>query len=180
MKEIWKNIPRYENCYQISNLGRIKGLKRYVKHPKSGFRMIKEQILKPNNNGNGYLFILLQKEGRKNRNRFYIHRLVYQVFNPNENIKNLCICHKDDNKQNNKLNNLFKGTQADNIQDMVNKNRQAKGEKFKDTKLTKKQVIEIRNKYNSSINTIKELSLKYNVGFTQIWRIVNRKQWTHI
>ena len=36
-KEIWKDIPDYEGIYQVSNLGRIKSLDRYVKRGKSGF-----------------------------------------------------------------------------------------------------------------------------------------------
>lgn len=34
MEEIWKNIKGYENEYQISNLGRIKSLKRNTKNYK--------------------------------------------------------------------------------------------------------------------------------------------------
>jgi len=31
MEEIWKDIKNYEKYYQISNLGRVKSLDRYVK-----------------------------------------------------------------------------------------------------------------------------------------------------
>lgn len=31
--EVWKDIVGYEGLYQISNLGRVKSLKRYVNHP---------------------------------------------------------------------------------------------------------------------------------------------------
>ena len=32
MEEIWKNIPNYENIYQVSNLGRVKSLDKYVNY----------------------------------------------------------------------------------------------------------------------------------------------------
>lgn len=44
MKEIWKDIKGYEGLYQVSNLGRIKSLKRYRKNNKSGY-VQEEKIL---------------------------------------------------------------------------------------------------------------------------------------
>ena len=32
-KEIWRDIEGYERIYQVSNLGRIKSMKRYTKIP---------------------------------------------------------------------------------------------------------------------------------------------------
>ena len=61
MKEIWKDIPNYKGLYQISNLGRIKSLKRYVKN-KHGKRIVKEKILTNYINGTGYYAVNLRKE----------------------------------------------------------------------------------------------------------------------
>lgn len=36
VKEIWKDIPGYEGYYQVSNIGRVKGLERKVPHPTCG------------------------------------------------------------------------------------------------------------------------------------------------
>ena len=30
MIEIWKDIPKYKNIYQLSNLGNVKSLDRYI------------------------------------------------------------------------------------------------------------------------------------------------------
>ena len=43
-KEIWKDIPEYEGLYQISNLGRVKSLDRYV-NGRNSKRLIKGKIL---------------------------------------------------------------------------------------------------------------------------------------
>ena len=43
MKEIWKDIPNYEGYYQASNLGRIKGLRRY-KQNHSKLQIVEEKI----------------------------------------------------------------------------------------------------------------------------------------
>lgn len=87
MKEIWKTITGYED-YQVSNLGRVKSLKRG-----------KEKILKNLDRGNGYFYIEL------NRKKYSVHRLVAEAFLENpENLPQ--INHKDENKQNNCVSNL--------------------------------------------------------------------------
>ena len=91
-KEIWRDIEGYEGLYKVSNLGRVKSIK---------FRT--ERILKPANNGCGYLYVKLCKNGEQNI--CLIHRLVAQVFISNpQNLPE--INHKDEDKTNNKVENL--------------------------------------------------------------------------
>ena len=85
--------------YQVSNLGRVKSLSRRDRLN----RVIQEKILKPGINRYGYLYINLYKEG-KGRN-YYVHRLVAKVFIPNPEDKPE-VNHKDENKTNNKVENL--------------------------------------------------------------------------
>ena len=63
-QEEWKDIPDYEAHYQCSNLGRIKSLSRYVKHPKKGISRIKERILKQSTYGREYLSCGLSINGK--------------------------------------------------------------------------------------------------------------------
>ena len=95
MKEVWKDIQGYEGLYQISSLGNVKSLN----YNRTG----KECILKYGINTNGYLIVVLSKNGKGKT--FAIHRLVAQAFI--ENPENLpCVNHKDENKTNNCVNNL--------------------------------------------------------------------------
>lgn len=61
-----------------------------------------KKFLKVRDNGTGYLYVGLKKDVQYNR---YIHRLVAETFIPNPN--NLpCVNHKDEDKTNNKVENL--------------------------------------------------------------------------
>ena len=68
--EIWKKIEGYEN-YEVSNLGNVKSLN----YNHTG----KEQILKAGKTKQGYLYVILHKNGK--RKKYLIHRLVYETFN---------------------------------------------------------------------------------------------------
>lgn len=90
MKEVWKTITGYED-YQVSNLGRVKSLK-----------YGKERIL-TDRDTKGYLYITVSKNSI--RKRLLIHRLVAEAFLDNPD--NLPIInHRDENKHNNKADNL--------------------------------------------------------------------------
>lgn len=94
MKEIWKDIEGYNGRYQVSNLGRIKSLPGISKT-----KRFKGEVLKTFTDGAGYSCVNLS------RKLFKVHRLVAIAFieNPN-NYK--CVNHKDENKSNNRVDNL--------------------------------------------------------------------------
>lgn len=96
MNEIWKDVKGYEGKYQVSNLGRVKSLGSDKWH--------KGRVLKPSFDGKGnYLFVGLHKDNCIKLAT--IHRLVAEQFIPNpDNLP--CVNHKDENKTNNRVDNL--------------------------------------------------------------------------
>ena len=102
MIEEWKDIQNYEGLYQISNTGMVKSVGRY-KQNNSKTQWIEEKIMIPNNVGSGYLQVALYKDGIKKN--AYIHRLVGTHFIENPFCRTE-INHKDENKHNNKCENL--------------------------------------------------------------------------
>lgn len=104
MKEIWKDIEGYEGLYQISNLGRVKSLEKYVNTAIKNNTKVKrkEQILKQYNK-NGYLQVTLTHNNK--RKYFGVHRLVANAFIPNLN-NYPQVNHKDENTLNNCVDNL--------------------------------------------------------------------------
>lgn len=94
IEEEWRDIAGYEGLYQVSNLGRVKSLN----YMHTG----NEKIRKTKKN-KGYLQVSLWKNGKAHHT--YVHRLVAETFIPN--IKNLPqVNHIDENKENNRVDNL--------------------------------------------------------------------------
>lgn len=108
--EVWKDIPTWEGIYQASNLGRIKGLERVILR-KNGVKVkVKECVLSGGLSSNGYLSVVLNKNGKKIPKT--VHRLIAITFlgcNENDfidhinsiktdnNVLNLRICTKREN-----------------------------------------------------------------------------------
>ena len=98
MKEIWKDIEGYEGLYQVSNLGKVKSLKRMIKK-----RKCEELIKIASITNKGYYRLPLCKCGKVKY--FHIHRLVAEAFIPNIENKPT-VDHIDRNKLNNIVSNL--------------------------------------------------------------------------
>lgn len=115
MKEIWKDIPGYEGLYQVSNLGRVKSIKREVgiKLFNIGWstRTVPESIRKQILYSNGYLGVVLHKKREKKLG--LVHRLVAQAFIPNPENKSE-VNHIDGDKANNVVVNLEWCTRTEN------------------------------------------------------------------
>lgn len=110
--EIWKDVQGYEGLYQISNLGNVRSLPRAVNQGKHGnTRAVGGYLLKPTDNGNGYLLVFLRKDGK--RKNHYVHRLVAEHFVENGGFK--YVNHKDFDTHNNCVDNLEWCTQQQNI-----------------------------------------------------------------
>lgn len=112
--EEWREVKGYEGFYHVSNLGRIKKLKRDV-YTKNGnfFRKDPEKLNKIHVNrkrGNYYTTDLVVKGQRRT---FQIHRLLAINFIPNPDNKKY-VNHIDHNPMNNSLENLEWVNQMEN------------------------------------------------------------------
>lgn len=101
---VWKDIPGYEGLYQASNMGGIRNLN----YNHTG--RIKE--LKPGKSSSGYYHVSLQKNTRKTT--IPVAKCVWTAFNGSIP-KGMQINHLNENKSDNRLENLSLATPKENI-----------------------------------------------------------------
>lgn len=101
------------------------------------------------------------------------HRYAYETF-VGPIGQGLDCCHKCDNRKCVNPWHLFLGTRRDNMRDCVAKNRQAKGEYSGRSKLTQRQIDEIRGIDGLMFKDIAKI---YSVDRSSISRIKNKKTW---
>lgn len=128
MEEIWKPIKTIilKNgtvCnfigYEVSNMGRVRT---YKKRYGRGERSLNTEpyIINGRPDRKGYIQYCLSDVNKKRRN-FRVHMLVMQTFVGLPKDEEV-ICHWDDIKSNNKLDNLRYGTNKDNANDRLRNN----------------------------------------------------------
>lgn len=105
-EEIWKDIKGYEGKYQVSNFGRVKSVKRKRECMVNGgtiaIMTVPEKILKQWKRST-YLLVDLWNESKRDIRS--VHYLVYEAF-VGDIQDGMMIHHKDENKYNNKPENL--------------------------------------------------------------------------
>lgn len=103
MEKVWKDIPGYENIYQVNNFGEVRSYDKYVPCKNGRKFFSKSRILKLGTHKRGYKTIMLHKDGKVKL--WLVHRLVALVFIPNPNNYEQ-VNHKDEDKTNNRVDNL--------------------------------------------------------------------------
>ena len=140
MTENWKPVVGFEGKYEVSDLGRVRGLDRII------FRVdgrkgangnivechLKGRILKPGLGSHGYPSVVLT--GRKTK---LVPVLVLTAFRGPAPEGEEC-CHEDGTRTNSLLLNLRWGTRASNVADMVKHGTKTIGAKFSSSKLTRR------------------------------------------
>ena len=112
MQEKWADIKGFEGLYQVSNLGNVKSVERYIPAKNNSFAFHKERNMKLQTNHKGYFCVILHKNSISYTR--LVHRLVADAFIPNAN--NLPqVNHKDTNKKNNNIENLEWISNIDNM-----------------------------------------------------------------
>lgn len=161
----WKQFR--DTPYEVSNTGLVRR---------------NAKILKPQKNSKGYLRV--QITNNKQRSRFFVHRMVAELFVPNPDNKPQ-VNHKDGNKLNNHYTNLECVTPSENYVHGVSLNlyeSKYKGEGMPNAVLTEDDVKKIRATCVKGHPELgyEGLGKKYGVSGQHIKNIVLRKKWKHV
>lgn len=110
-KEIWKDIEGFNGDYQVSSWGRVKSCERVVMRRDGKPYPIRERILQGIKHKKGYIQVGLYKDGKLTIEK--VHRLVAIAFldNPHGYPE---VNHRDEDKTNNRVDNLEYCTQKYN------------------------------------------------------------------
>ena len=116
MQEEWRPVAGWEDLYEVSSLGRVRSLDREGFTRGDSKRLYKGRVLKPYPMvRSGYLSVRLSQAGHPKKLK-KVHRLVAEAFIPNPEGHPL-VRHLNDQKEDNRRENLAWGTAKDNNQD---------------------------------------------------------------
>ncbi len=169
-----KDIEGHEGRYAITEDGQVWSHlnKCWLKLRGSGY------INKIKRRKRDYVTIALWKKERGYQ-YFYVHRLVAKAFVPNP-LNHPLINHKDGNQKNNSKENLEWCTHKENMRHAFVNGLTTRGEKNTSTKLTVEQVLEIRKLFSEGGLSQDKIAVLFGVSQSNIYMIVNRKNWTWI
>lgn len=184
--EIWKDVKDHEGLYQISNLGRVRGVDRVVpfvgRGGKPTQRFQKGKILKTSVGTSGYETFHLSGHDQE-RQTVMMHRLVALHFLPQVEGKDF-VNHIDGDKLNNRVENLEWVTKSENTLHAIDNGLLKKsGEDCNLSKLTEQQVKEILalRKFGKKHYFAKDIAPRYNISEKYVQELdYNLNKWTRL
>jgi len=146
-EEFWRPVVGYEGLYEVSNLGKVRSLNY---HKQRG----RIELMKPSLVWDGHLRVHLSKEGRA-RNKL-VHRLVAEAFIPNQQMLPQ-INHKNEIKDDNRVENLEWCTLSYNMQYGTRVSRIAQSKRIPILQLSKRGEFVAR--YNSIVEAVERTGI---------------------
>lgn len=170
--ERWRPVINFEGLYEVSNFGRVRSVSRWVTFGK-GRRLVEGAILRFSIKGN-YRNVCLCNQGIEKTKT--VHRLVAEAFVPGEGE---VVRHLDGNPLNNHAENLAWGSYADNEADKRAHGRTPLGEKHGNSKLTRKNVLAIREMHSRGITQL-SIAAALGLGRGAVGCVIRGETWGHI
>lgn len=175
MKEI---IYKDEIYYEIAESLGMKPSVYFVSKNGNIYSAMSNKILAPTPNRDGYLYINLQTPDCKTK-KISMAKIVLTTFKgePPINIKDPTTEHINDDRQDNRYDNLM---WMERIENASTRNNKGKGENNVKAILSESDVKKICKLFQKGKYTIQQIANKYNVSTGCISSIKQRKNWTYI
>lgn len=167
--EKWRPVVGYEGQYEVSDLGRVRGLDRFVRSKSGGRRFVRGRLLKPTaRNQYGHLKVVLS--GQKART---IHSLVAEAFlGPRP--PGMVTRHLNGVRTDNRAENLAYGTISQNHRDCYEY-----GGRHGSGKLTREQVLEVKALIRAGVRQT-DIAKRFGVNDGTIQQIRTGKTFSYI
>ena len=170
--EIWRVVPDSQDCYHVSNYGRVKS---FALNKKEG-QVMTCTLVKG--------FKQVQISINKIKRKFYVHQLVAQIWIPKPSDKHTYVTHLDGILVNNHISNLEWHTK----ETLVEKHRELakqkpptpKGSKIvTNSKLTEKDIMLLKSMLERGVVQSKIAKL-FCISEMQVTRIKRGENWGHV
>jgi len=163
-----RNIPGWPVFYTVTKCGRI------FSTAQTGKKELSQSV------GEGYSRVGICIKPRTGATKS-VHRAVALAWLPNpDNLP--FVCHKDDDKSNNHVDNLYWGNYKTNAKDAIRNNKTIKGSVVGCSKLTEGNVVWIRNNFvkGCSKRGSRAMARKFGVANGTMWYAIAGKTWKHV
>lgn len=127
-------------------------------------------------NKDGYIRIRLRRDGKSVS--FTAHKIIALTF-LGERPPGLIVCHNDGNPLNNKVTNLRYATYKDNSHDSLIHGTLLFGEKSRNAKLKRANVIAMREMYANGV-PVGKIAANLGVNYRNVSRIIRKERWAHV
>lgn len=168
--EIWRVVPNSNNRYMVSNFGRIKS---FAYNKKEG-QVLKCFVI------NG--FKQVQISTKKSNRKFYVHKLVAQIWISKPSDKHNFVTHIDGNLRNNHISNLewhTRETLTDKHRELGNRKNQNRKNVIRNSKLIESDVELLKSMLDRGVVQSKIAKL-FCISEMQITRIKRGENWGHV
>ena len=153
---MWRIIPGF-STYEVSNVGRVR-------------EMLTKKPAKVWDTNKGYYCCSLVGDDGYRRNVLISRCVALGFHGPRPSVKHGA-CHRDDNKHNDRRDNIYWGTQKQNVEDMFRNGRV--GPHGGHAKLTMDQATTIRLQAN--YYKVAQLARRFGVSERTIYRVLARE-----
>ena len=177
-QEEWRPVVGFEGLYEVSNLGRVRSLPRYVeRRTKRGgvaLHPVRGRVLALGPHVGGYRTVHLYAGGRQRAT--VVHIIVAEAF-LGQRPDGTEVLHNDGDPKNCIVSNLRYGTRKENEADKDRHGTRLRGERHGSAKLTAEDVRAIRALVGVPQQ---DLADDYGCTFSNISAIQLRKSWKHV
>lgn len=177
MMEEWKEIPGYEGLYECSNFGKVRTCPIHIT-TECGYYVFSDREEVNQFQRGKYLDVYLVKGPEIKMHR--VHKLVLWTFVgfPPDNKPHGR--HLDDQKNNNRLDNLAWGSAQENVQDAIRNGVFQMGSRHRCSQMTEETAQEILDKFQTGNFKQSQLARDYGVSRHAIYKLIHRKSYKNL